>query len=317
MSALIVPGRYNLIDMSPSRLACLGALIECGSTGTCGVPGGALTGATLATLVMMGLAEDAPRDRLGGRRYRVTAAGLEAWDRHNPAPAAPRAKARSGPQGTVASTPEPDPLSFYPTPPWAARALAEVVRDILFELGAWSNRDLWWEPAAGAHHMAHGLRPYAPRLFTSDVVDYGVGDALFDFAGAGAPPVEADVIFTNPPFHDGLILRFLRRAYALARKAVVLLIRLGCLTGVERHGLFHGEAPLSYLLPFSERVPIKRGRWDPSGSTATDYCGFLFLKPPFHPPGDWRGRHIPPRARERLTWPDDARLFGVQREGAR
>ena len=62
----------------------------------------------------------------------------------------------------------PDSLDFFPTPPWATRALCEIVlRE--FRLGA------VWEPACGEGHMSETLREYAVSVFASDVHDYGRG----------------------------------------------------------------------------------------------------------------------------------------------
>jgi hypothetical protein len=48
----------------------------------------------------------------------------------------------------------PDELDYFPTPPWAARAGAELIKRL--DPAARSC----WEPACGQGHMAHGLADY-------------------------------------------------------------------------------------------------------------------------------------------------------------
>lgn len=52
-----------------------------------------------------------------------------------------------------ASRSEPDDsLDFFPTPPWATRALVE-------QLGEWKfRRSSIWDPACGAGHMVRALK---------------------------------------------------------------------------------------------------------------------------------------------------------------
>jgi len=293
---------FNHIPMSPTRLAVLGKLIEVGPGGTCSVRG-VMDGAVLAVLVQMGLAERMGSDRLGGQRYRAALpAAADAWERCSPLVAA-RAKrwstrtehtqpmrARSGPQGSVASTPEKDGVSFYPTAPWGGRVVGEILRR------KFPRARSLWEAAAGAHHMAHGLRDYFPTVHTSDAFDYGLGDVLYDYTSDAPPPFgRVDLIATNPPFHDDCIEQFIRRSWDRCGMGFALL---------------HGERPMAWLAPFSERLPIHRGRYEEDGSTATDYAVFIFAQVrPFR--GEARIIDIPPGAEARLTRPSDA-AFAVR-----
>lgn len=201
-----------------------------------------------------------------------------------------------------------DTVDFFPTPPWGARAGAEFVRRLDPH-----DRSLWWEPTCGALHMAHGLRDYAPRLAISDAYRYGPGYPLFDFMGDQAAPYRAGWIFANPPFAH--IFDFIRLAYARADRGVAMLMRAGVMEGVARHGLLYGECPLTIFAPFSERLPMHRGRWEEDGSTATFYAWFIWLKPALRPrrymvrlEDQWFPATIPiaPGARKRLTRPSDA-----------
>lgn len=61
----------------------------------------------------------------------------------------------------------PGSLDFFPTPPWATRALMQHV------LAAEPYLRTCWEPAAGRGHMADVLAEYFDTVHRSDVYDYG------------------------------------------------------------------------------------------------------------------------------------------------
>jgi hypothetical protein len=196
----------------------------------------------------------------------------------------------------------PDSLDYFPTPPWATRALCEIVlRD--FDLGS------VWEPACGEGHMAEVLREYAYRVFASDVFDYGCGqDAVGSFVGVGPdiaqPPHPMTWIITNPPFN--LAGEFLARARIEAR-GVAMLLRTAWLEGGERYNTIFSKHPPHVVALFAERVPMVKGRWDPKASTATSYAWCVWKPGSFAP-----GTHlqwIPPGQRQRLSKPDDVARF--------
>ena len=242
-------------------------------------------------------------------------------------------------------SPADDP-DFYPTPPWAARAGAELVLQLD------PRARTVWEPACGAGHMAHGLRDYFPTVHMSDIGRYD-GNPVIDFLSPSAPgslpgrdrrpseasrpdagesllgrdrrPSEAsrpdaacDWIITNPPFNQAEA--FIRLAWERARRGVAMLMRAAGLETQGRHRLLTDDCPLTVFAPFSERVPMHKGRWEPDGTTAAFYAWFIWLKPALRPerfmarsPGGPRAAVwlIAPGAEARLTREDDARLFGV------
>jgi len=172
-------------------------------------------------------------------------------------------------------TPAGEDVDFFPTQPWAARAGAEIIRRL--DPRARSA----WEPACGAGHMAHGLRDLFPDLLTSDAYLYD-GNRVHDFLGEAPPPFGAvDWIVTNPPFSN--LPGFMRTAYRQARRGVALLMPSRVLEGVLRHELLYRECPLTVVAPFSERVPMHKGMYDPGRSTAAFYSWFLWLKPALKP----------------------------------
>src|SRR5690242_15669255 len=84
-----------------------------------------------------------------------------------------------------------DSLDFFPTPPWATRALCEYLRACDPLLSA----KTCWEPACGEGHMARPLSEYFELVYSSDVHPYGFG-AQRDFLFPGDDPL-FDWIITN------------------------------------------------------------------------------------------------------------------------
>jgi len=188
-------------------------------------------------------------------------------------------------------------LDYFPTPPWAARAGAELIRRLD------PDARTVWEPACGAGQMAASFRDYFESVLASDVHSHGYG-YLIDFLDPAIPIDPPDWIVTNPPFRTAP--DFIRLGLQRARRGVAMLLRLSFLEGAGRHELLHGAEPLTVLAPFSERVPMVLGRWDPEASSATAYAWFLWMKGaeprPIMP--------IVPGTRDRLWMPDDAANFG-------
>lgn len=203
--------------------------------------------------------------------------------------------------------PNADGLDYFPTPPWAARAGAEIIARL--DPGAWKV----WEPACGGGHMAHGLSDYFGEVFATDVHDHGWAGCRIrnlDFLSEEADQFnEFDWIVTNPPFVLGDA--FVRKAWTRARRGVAMLLRLVFLEGGKRYRLLHEDCPLSVVAPFSERVPMVAGRWDPDASSATAYAWFIWLKPEA---GLLIGKEavvipIGPGARAALSRPHDVATF--------
>lgn len=206
----------------------------------------------------------------------------------------------------------PDDPDFFPTPPWGARAGGELIKRLDPRAG------ICWEPACGAGHMAHGLDDYFRLVCRTDKYAYD-GNWLHDFLGdVPAPVADPEWIVTNPPFAE--LEAFVRRAWSLSTRGVALLMRAAALESVGRHSLLYRDCPLTVFAPFSERLPMAKGRWEPDGSTAAFYAWFVWLKPSLRPHrfmarigGEWFPATvpIPPGTEARLTHPDDARLFGA------
>jgi hypothetical protein len=182
-----------------------------------------------------------------------------------------------------------DSLDFFPTPPWATRALCEWLIAGAIDLQQLSA----WEPACGAGDMARPLSEYFRHVRASDVFDYGFGERLdFLWPDAGAA---VDFIITNPPFR--LAEQFALTGLERASCGVALLVRTAFLESAARYASLFRETPPSDILQFVERVPMFKGRLDRLGSTATSYCWLIWLRPV--EAGATRFHWIPP-CRKRL-----------------
>lgn len=200
-------------------------------------------------------------------------------------------------------------LDFFPTPPWAARAGAELIGELENRRGMSIGTMTAWEPACGEGHISQPIAEYFASVFASDIHAYGYPDAArFDFLTVADYPPEnclaAEWIITNPPFLKAA--EFVERGLRVAKRGVAVLCRQAFLESERRFKLIFG-GPLTVFAPFIERVPMQLGSWDPAASTATAYAWFVFHKAatqiaPIVIP-------IPPGTKARLTKPDDVARF--------
>ncbi|MEX1103142.1 MAG: hypothetical protein WED87_02760, partial [Dehalococcoidia bacterium] len=217
----------------------------------------------------------------------------------------------NGARSVMSSRQEPDDsLDYFPTPPWATRALIEVV---LPHIGV-TRLGQVWEPACGEGHMSGVLEEYPDRIDTvvaSDIHDYTVDGRMppawwrtLDFldpeaAEDGTPAVHW--IITNPPFGDKAI-DFVLRGLDLAHVGVAMFFRTQwAVEGVERYERLFQKNPPTLFAPFVERVPLAKGRYDPDGTTATAYCWLVWATGEEPRAPLW----IPPGQRKNLELGDD------------
>ena len=209
---------------------------------------------------------------------------------------------------------EPD---LFPTPPWGARAGAELVRQLDQEA-----RDVW-ECACGAGHMAHGLADYFQEVFATDkhawrvrpregATDWRAG-GLYDFLGGADLHITADWIVSNPPF--GPSEAFVSHGLMRARRGVAMLLRLAFLETQGREQLLYGARRCTVVAPFIDRLAIKKNRWDPGGSTAGAYAWFIWLQPWVRRPAwvsPWGPQIVPVTtgAKKRLSKESDLAFAG-------
>jgi hypothetical protein len=212
----------------------------------------------------------------------------------------------NGARAVMGSRVEPkDSLDYFPTPPWATRALAERV---LPHLGIGRLRSVR-EPAAGEGHMAEVLKEYADIVHASDLGHYGYCDGGIDFLDKTVAAPQVDWIITNPPTTRSAVLAFTLRALELAPN-VAIFARLQWLETVDRyHKLFRPHPP-TLVAVFTERVPLHKSVWVVNGSTATAYCWLVWVKGMSPRPLFW----IPDGCRKGLTKPGDYSRLPAFRE---
>lgn len=171
-----------------------------------------------------------------------------------------------------------DSLDYFPTPPWAVRALVEHV----LIGGGWRADQLSqcvaWEPACGEDHMVKALFEYFAEVIGTDVHDYG-HEAVHDFLMPYLPKIVQarpgpHFIITNPPFR--LAQPFIERALEVASQGVAMLVRSSFMEGVGRYREVFSSRPPLIIAPFAERVPMVKGRLDRSASSATSYAWFVW-----------------------------------------
>lgn len=216
----------------------------------------------------------------------------------------------------------PGELDYFPTPPWATRALCEFLGS---HLGEPMDIHRVWEPACGEGHMARPLREYFAHVHATDVYRYNQQHGICDFLDDGPTQGEFDWIITNPPFAVGDW--FVQKAQERARRGVAMLVRGAFAEGGERYeALFTPEDRPSYELVFCERVVMAKGRLIQAGkpdpfnidestgeprkaSSATSYV-WMIWQPGNH---DTRKRWIRPGTRRLLEregdYPSYAHLF--------
>jgi hypothetical protein len=162
-------------------------------------------------------------------------------------------------------------LDDFPTPPWATRALCEWLIEEDHKLAMMDCR----EPAANRGHMVAPLREYFGHVIASDVHDYGVGIAQRDYLFGPVDHLSrTDWTITNPPFR--LAEPFIKRALALSRVGVAMIVRSAFLESVGRFDRLFSENQPAHILQFTERVVMHKGRLAPEGSTATAYCWIVW-----------------------------------------
>jgi hypothetical protein len=222
-------------------------------------------------------------------------------------------KLPNGARSIMASRREPKKsLDLFCTPPWATRALCEIVLPHISHLVFWETSV--WEPACGEGHMSEVLKEYFGMVHSSDIHDHGYShtNEIVPFLDPWTDDrLHFDWIITNPPFGE-LTEQFIRHALDLARVGVAMFVRQQFVSSVGRYERLWVPDPPTLEASFSERVPLHKGRWEPNGSTATEYCWLVWMKGRESAgPGQWQKMMIPPGQRVALTRPDDRARFAA------
>lgn len=200
----------------------------------------------------------------------------------------------------------PKGLDFFPTPPWATRALvAHVIMPLGFDPALASA----WDPCCGEGHMAETLRERFRAVEATDVFDYGRGYPVADVLADGVVhDNRADLLITNPPFN--IAADIAARALASGRfLGVFLLVRSVWIEGADRYKRLFEFYPPSVFAPFVERVPMVAGRYDPKASSATAYAWIGWLGDRWSDDRPARPITFIPPCRKRLERKEDIRRW--------
>ncbi|MGK7753758.1 hypothetical protein [Roseovarius sp. C03] len=173
----------------------------------------------------------------------------------------------------------PGDRDYFPTPPWATRALCEKLK----ARGWIKRRHVAWEPACGEGYMSRPLGEYFGTVHATDLVDCrdtypdqaAVRDFLLDWPGLD-PEISADWIVTNPPFNRAS--DFVELALRRSRVGVAMFLKQQFLEGIGRYrDLFSRHWP-RLILQFSERVPLVTGTVDPDARTNQSYLWIVWIR---------------------------------------
>lgn len=213
-----------------------------------------------------------------------------------------------------------DSLDYFPTPPWATRALCEFLRSIGEPIQHLSA----WEPACGEMFMANPLAEYFASVRATDIFRYSPNHQICDFLINGPQQPRVNWVVTNPPFV--LANRFVTTGLERAAGGVAMFVRSAFTEGGERFAELFGPMPPAFVVQFAERVCLLKGRLvrvgDPDpfsideetgelkkASTATSYSWIIWK----HGETDTRYRWIP-KCRHQLERDGDYPEYSEQWE---
>lgn len=175
-----------------------------------------------------------------------------------------------------------DGPDFYPTPPWATRALLSKEKFV----------GTVHEPCCGNGAMALVLAAAGLTVVSSDLYDHGFGACWTD-ARELAGPVEN--IVTNTPYNatEAMLARFL----AICERKTALLLRLSFLESKRRYPLF-AKTPPARVYVFSERLSLCKAGDVVKGGGTISYGWFVWERGHFGgtsldwiPPGFKNAKH--------------------------
>ena len=154
---------------------------------------------------------------------------------------------------------------YYGTNPESTRALLKVEK-----FGSWI-----WEPCAGHHLIVDVLKEAGYNVTSSDLVDYGFGDAqmnFLDFEGQ----MNCDIV-TNPPY--GLATEFAVKALETVKEGhkVAMFLRTLFLEGTKRYQKLFSKYPPKVVYVFTNRQVSDKND-DFSKGSAVSYSWFVWEK---------------------------------------
>ena len=156
---------------------------------------------------------------------------------------------------------------FYPTPPWATKALLENEK---FEGNI-------WEPACGNGAMSEEIKKRYPcQVYSTDLYDHG-----YEFAHTGInflmtynAEKQWNNIITNPPYNEAE--NFIHKALSIVNHKAAFLLRLSFLEGEKRYKRLFAKSPPVRVWAFSERITFYPAGAEIKGSGTLAYGWFIW-----------------------------------------
>lgn len=149
---------------------------------------------------------------------------------------------------------------YTPTPPGATLAL---LRSGIMDVQDWGRV---WEPCCGQGWMSEVLEAEGHEVYSSNLVDYGYGEAGIDFFACDDLPLGYSSIITNPPYKpkiDGVsfgVEAFIAHALSMpSLKRLALLLPTLKLQGQGRREVLGIGSGFRHLLQFTGRIKFHRG----------------------------------------------------------
>lgn len=168
---------------------------------------------------------------------------------------------------------------YYPTPPWATRALFEKVlsHPSITNLSFYNSEMTALEPACGQGYMSVVLRDYFHGLDSYDIQDFGYG-MVADFLKMPYDDLEwgYDWVITNPPFNHEMPAKFALKALTFANKGVAIFARFHLIEGKWRYDNLFSKHPPTFVAPFVERVTIIKNEVTRENKSVTPYAWFIW-----------------------------------------
>ena len=157
-----------------------------------------------------------------------------------------------------------DGFDFYPTPPWATRAL--------FESGFQLHRnETVWEPSAGLGDMVRTIGEYHPadKIIATDIQHTPSIDFL-----ASSNNHNADWIITNPPFN--IINEYVLHALEITNRGVGMFVRYPFLETQKRYNMIFKHYKPAKIYQFYERVRLSPDVVSRKGPSAVVYVWVIW-----------------------------------------
>ncbi|MDR0582341.1 MAG: hypothetical protein LBG31_05200 [Prevotellaceae bacterium] len=157
---------------------------------------------------------------------------------------------------------------YYATEPKAVRLLLSMEK---FE-------GKIWECACGEGHLSKEIRRLGYEVYSTDIIDRGFGDRVFDFLSLENNKQTAMHILTNPPYRYAD--EFIRKALSIATtgKKVAFFMPVRYLEGKARKQLFLQAPPKVVYISSSRLKCARNGDFAHLSSSAVAYAWFVWEK---------------------------------------